>query len=157
MTGCVESGLGTLQRDIEATIEQLGRAAEQLLRDLSPEAPATGEAEGGEWRCEVPVSFPDGVGTGRVVAELFRYHDSVRLDLRMDHNRRLATPAGGPSERRCFFNDFEASVRLAPGTSELPAEFRRKVVRGIDNAIHGVQRHNRQFAQPWHQVRVAAV
>ena len=157
MTGCVESGLSALERDIETTIEQLGGAVEQLLRQLSPEEGASAESEGGEWRCEAPVSFPDGIGAGRVVAELFRYHDSIRLDLHMDHNRKVATPTGEPSERRCFFNDFEASVTLPPGATELPDEFRRKVVRGVEAAINGLQRHNRQFAQPWHQVRVAAV
>ena len=157
MTACVESGLSALERDIEATIDQLGGVVEELLRQMSPGGLVSAETEGSEWRCEVPVRFPDGVGAGRVVAELFRYHDRVRLDVRMDHNRRLATPGGAASDRRCFFNDFEASVAFAPGTTELSAEFRRNVLRGVKAAIEGVQRHNRQFAQPWHQVRVAAV
>ena len=156
MTGCVESGLSALDRDIESTIEQLGGVVEELLRQMSPDGHVSAEFDEGEWRAETPLRFPDGVGEGRVVAQLFRYHDSVRLDLHVDHNRRLATPDGGGSERRCFFNDFEASVTLAPGTAEFPGEFRRKVMRGIIAAQEGVQRHNRQFAQPWHQVRVVA-
>jgi len=157
MTGCVESGLSELDRGIEGTIEQLGRAVEGLLRQLSPGGHASAEFDEGEWRAETPLRFPDGVGEGRVVAELFRYHDSVRLDLHVDHNRCLAAPGGAPPARRCFFNDFAASITLAPGTAELPEAFRRKVARGVVAAQEGVQRHNRQFAQPWHQVKVVAV
>jgi hypothetical protein len=156
MTGCVESGPRTLERDIETTIEVLGRAAEDLLRRINPADPVSLEVEDGELRATVPLRFPDGIGEGLIIAEVFRYHDNVRLDLHVEHNRRLAPPQGGAPGRRCFFNDFEASITLPPRSTELPAEFCRKTVIGIAAAREGVQRHNRQFAQPWHQVTVVA-
>jgi hypothetical protein len=156
MTGCVESGLRTLEREIEGTIEVLGRAAEDLLRLTDADETVSVESEDGELRAIIPLRFPDGIGEGVIIAELFRYHDSVRLDVHIEHNRRFVAPRGGASDRRCFFNDFEASITMPPGTTELPSEFRKKVRVGIEVARHGVQRHNRQFAQPWHQVRVVA-
>jgi hypothetical protein len=156
MTGCVESGLGTLERDIERTIEALGRSVEELLRQTDPDGPVSVELEDGELRATIPLRFPDGIGEGEVIGELFRYNDTVRLDVRVEHNRRFAAPGGGVSGRRCHFNDFAASIAVAPRTSELPPEFCRKVLAGIQAAREGVQRHNRQFAQPWHQVSVVA-
>lgn len=156
MTGCVESGPRTLERDIETTIEALSRAAEDLLRQANAEDSVSVEAEGGEVRATIPLHFPDGVGEGLIIAELFRYHDSVRLDVHIEHNRRFAAPLGGAPGRRCFFNDFEASITLPPGTTDLPAKFCRNTLIGIAAAREGVQRHNRQFAQPWHQVTVVA-
>jgi len=104
----------------------------------------------------VPLRFPDGIGLGRVVAQLFRYRDKVRLDIEIVHNRTFARPDGAPSDRRCFMNDFIASVAIAAKTEDLETDFRRGVVSGVHAAREAVQRHNRQQIAPWNQVKVAA-
>jgi hypothetical protein len=103
-----------------------------------------------------PISFPDGIGNGAVKAELFRYRDSVRLDIHLDHDRMFAKRGGAPSERRCFMNDYVASITLADGTDDLPQKFTRKVVSGVAAARDAVRRHNRQSRGVWDEVKVAA-
>jgi hypothetical protein len=128
---------------------------EALLQRLSPGDAVANEPNDTGIRAEVPLHFPDGVGHGSLVAELFRYHDTVRLDLVVEHNRRFIRPDGAPSDRRCYLNDFQASITLARGTAELPEGFTRQVVSGVLAAREGVARHNRLHPQPWHQIRIA--
>ena len=157
MTGCLESGLSVVRHELDRTIETIGPLVEALLQRLSPGDAVNSEPTDAGVRAEVPLQFPDGVGRGSVVAELFRYHDTVRLDLVVEHNRRFVKPDGAPSDRRCYLNDFQASITLARGTTEIPEAFARQVVSGVLAAREGVARHNRLHPQPWHQIRIGAV
>ena len=157
MTGCLESGTSLLRQELDRTIEAIGPLVEALLQRLSPSEAITSELGDAGLRAEVPLEFPDGVGRGAVVAQLFRYHDTVRLDLVLEHNRRFVKPDGTASDRRCYLNDFQASVTLPRRATELPEAFQRAVVSGVLAAREGVARHNRLHPQPWHQIRIAGV
>ena len=157
MTGCLESGTTLLRQELDRTIEAIGPFVEALLQRLSPSEVVTGEPGEAGLKAEVPLEFPDGVGRGAVVAQLFRYHDTVRLDLVLEHNRRFVKPDGTPSDRRSYLNDFQASVTLQRGATDLPEAFQRAVVSGVHAAREGVARHNRLHPQPWHQIRIGAV
>lgn len=156
MTGCLESGTSVVRQELDRTIETIGPLAEALLQRLSPSEAITSELGDAGLKAEVPLSFPDGLGRGSVVAQLFRYHDTVRLDLQIEHNRRFVSPDGTPSDRRCYLNDFQASVTLPRAATELPEAFQRAVVSGVLAARDGVARHNRLHPQPWHQIRIGA-
>jgi hypothetical protein len=157
MTGCLESGLSVARQELDRTIDTLAPSVEALLERLSPKAGVVTEVTDSGFRAEVPLSFPDGIGRGTVVAELFRYHDTVRFDVVVDHNRRFVRPDGSPSDRRCYLNDYQASVTLPRGAGELPESVVRSIVSGVHAARDGVARHNRLHQQPWHEVRIAAV
>lgn len=154
MTGLVESGSPALQLELDRLIESLAPAVEALLRQLAPDEQVVTSSENSETIIEVPVRFPDGIGRGRVVASLFRYHDTVRLDLHVDHNRHFAKLNGLPSDRRCFLNDYKASVMLRVGTTQLPDEFEARVVAGVRGALDAVQRYNREHQEAWNEIRV---
>lgn len=139
------------------TVDRLVPAVEELLERIVPESVLTCLEEVAGYRFTAGLTFPDGVGQGVVVARLFRYRDGVRLDLELQHNRVFADRAGAPTDRRCFMNDFIASVRLEPGTEGLPPEFVRTTVRGVRIARDAVAAFNRDNPQPWRQVRVAPV
>ncbi len=157
MTGCLESGLSVVRQELDRTIEVIGPLVDALLQRLSPGELVTSDPSDAGLRAEVPLQFPDGVGRGSVVAQVFRYHDTVRLDILVEHNRRFLRPDGTPSDRRCYLNDFQASVTLARGATEVPEAFTRQVVSGVLAAREGVARHNRLHPQPWHQIQLGAV
>jgi len=156
MTGCTESKIPVLSRDLEETIESLVPAVEDLLQRITGAAPETTEGDRTEIVMEAPLRFPDGVGHGQVLASIFRWRDTIRLDIAVEHNRVFATPRGGTSDRRCFLNDYQASVTLEIGKDELPEGFRREVISGISAARDAVQRYNRRNNAPWNQVLVTA-
>ncbi|GIW53369.1 MAG: hypothetical protein KatS3mg081_2724 [Gemmatimonadales bacterium] len=156
MTGCVESSVSQLQAELDRLIEAKAPAVENLLHRVAPEEEVSAGFEGSEFRAEVPLRFPDGIGEGRVVARLFRYHDTVRLDIYIDHNRVMAKPDGSPSDRRCFLNDYKASVSFRPGQEEFPENFEQRVLEGIWKARDAVQNYNRRHPEPWHHIRVTA-
>ncbi len=157
MTGCVESNPVLIHRDLDETIERLAPTVESFLQHIAPNETVTSQSDGCEFRITVPVRFPDGIGRGRVVANLFRYRETVRLDIELAHNRVFAGPDGTPSPRRCFLNDFVATVTLPAGASELPIEFRRNVISGIRAAQQAVQDYNRRHTEPWNRMKVVGV
>ena len=156
MTGCTESGLALLQRELDETIEKLLPAVESLMQALASNEGVECESEDDGHAFTVPLRFPDGICTGMVVAKVFRYRERVRLDIEIAHNRVFAGTDGRHSDRRCFMNDFVASTSFAPGTEEVPNDFRRYVVSGVLAARDAVQRHNRQQTAPWNRVSVAS-
>jgi len=156
MTGCMDSSLPVICRELDETIGNLVPAVEGLLQRLTDAVPTVGELEGPGVKVTALLRFPDGIGKGEVVASLFRWRESVRLDIELAHNRAFKKPDGTASDRRCFLNDYEASITVPAGTEELPAEFQREVVSGISAARDAVQRYNRVHQAPWSQVSVTA-
>ncbi|MDH3457692.1 MAG: hypothetical protein OER90_12715 [Gemmatimonadota bacterium] len=154
--GCVESGSYLSAQQLGETVEALAPAVAVLLQRIAPTEVVSTESGGTGYRFVLPLSFPDGIGHGTVVARLFRYRDSVRLDVEIVHNRRFAKADGSPSDRRCYMNDFVASSTIAPDATELSPDFERSVLRGVLMARDGVRRHNREQAAPWNQVVIAA-
>ncbi|MFQ6047083.1 MAG: hypothetical protein ACE5PT_12140 [Gemmatimonadales bacterium] len=156
MSALIAGDVSLLERELDRTIELLLPMVEDLIQRLAPDQIVTSEVDEWGYVTSAPVRFTDGVGSGRAVAQLFRYRDMVRIDVELDHNRKLAHADGSPSERRCFLNDYVASVMLAPGSERLPDDFRRTVLRGMKGALDAVRRHNRKHSEPWHQIRVTA-
>lgn len=156
MTGCTESGLAVLQRELDETIEKLRPAVESLMETLSSNEAVEFETKDDGFAFTTPLRFPDGIGTGTVVAKLFRYRERVRLDIEIAHNRVFARPDGTMSDRRCFMNDFVASTSFDIGTDSISSDFHRYVVSGIHAAREAVQRHNRLQTAPWNRVTVAS-
>ncbi len=157
MTGCTDSSLPVICRELDETIEKLVPVVEDLLQRLSGVAPEMRETEGSGARLTVPLRFPDGIGQGQVIASLFRWREAARLDIEIVHNRAFTKPDGSASDRMCFMNDFAASIQLPVGTNELPEEFDRHVISGVLAARDAVQRYNRRSQAPWSQVQVTAV
>jgi hypothetical protein len=141
---------------VDETVGILVPTVENLLRRVCHEEPLS--AADGESGVTVTasISFPDGIGNGVVKAELFRYRDKIRLDIHLEHDRMFAKRGGAPSERRCFMNDYVASVTIPMGAEDIPQDFVRKVVSGVAAARDAVRRHNRQSRGGWDEVRVAA-
>ena len=156
MTGCTESRTPVLNRELEETIEKLVPAVEDLLQRITGAASAHTDGEGTDLEVSAPLRFPDGIGQGQVVASLFRWRDTVRLDIEIVHNRTFVTPRGTASDRRCFLNDYQASTTIEIGAAGIPENFEREVVAGISAAREAVQRYNRRNNVPWSQVAVAA-
>ncbi len=96
---------------------------QDLLRAVTMDR-VEGEREGTELRLCSPITFPDRIGSGHVVAALFWRSGDVRGDLTLEHDRMVARPDGMASERRCYLNDFVASITLGPD-DDLPAHFRK--------------------------------
>ena len=156
MTGCTESKTPVLSRELEETIENMIRAVEDLLQRVTGAAPFRTEGEGTDLEFAAPLRFPDGIGQGQVLASLFRWRNTVRLDIKIVHNRVFMTPRGIASDRRCYLNDYQASTTIATGAGGIPESFQREVISGISAARDAVQRHNRRSHAPWSQVAVAA-
>ncbi len=157
MTGCTDSSLPVICRELDETIERLAPAVEDLLQRLSDSDCIASELYGTGVKLAAPLSFPDGIGHGEVVAILFRWREAVRLDIEIVHNRTFTRPDGTASDRKCFMNDYEASITLQPGTEELPVAFRRQVIAGVLAARDAVQRHNHRHQAPWNEAKVTAV
>ena len=143
-------------RAAEETVDRLVPAVEDLVQRIVPDGVVTTVDETAGYRLTSDLSFADGVGRGRVVARVFRYREDVRLDIELQHNRVFADRGGTPTDRRCFMNDYVASIRLEVGELELPADFVRATLRGMRVAQDAVAEFNRKNPQPWRQVRVAA-
>ncbi len=107
-------------------------------------------------RIEAPVTFPDNIGSGTVMAQVTAREHTVRLELRLEHDRVFATPQKSPSPTRCFLNDYVASLTLAAEDEVLPEAFVREVVAGVHAARHAVERHNRDHPAPWFRIVVTA-
>jgi hypothetical protein len=128
---------------------------EDLLRRICHEEPTSQVVSDRAVDLQTRITYPDGIGRGLVNAQLFAYRDGVRLDVIVDHNRMFATAGGTATDRRCFLNDFVASVTLSRGTEEVPRDFVREVVSGIAAARDAVARRNRHARGAWDEIRVA--
>jgi len=156
MHGCVESGSSLLYQRLDEAVEALAPAVSALLERAATGESVMSESDDTGHRFIAPLHFPDGIGRGTITCKLFRYRDTVRVDVELVHNRMFARNDGTPSDRRCYLNDFVASCTTPAEARELPADFVRAVLRGIKAAREGVQRHNRAQSAPWSQVTVAA-
>jgi hypothetical protein len=128
----------------DAAVSRLVPSVTDLVRRATGTDPAPLRSGAGDVRLSAPLSFPDGIGRGAVVVEVFRYGAAVRVDLAIEHNRVFAARDGGPSESRCYLNDYVASVTLPLDVTELPLEFVRKVVAGVSAARTAVERYRRR-------------
>ena len=155
MTGCKDTNTALPVSDMEARLGNIVPEVVSLLQRITSVEPAVTYEAGTNVKLTSELSFPDGIGEGEIAAELFVYRDAVRLDLHLEHNRVFATGNDTPSERRCYLNDYVASVTLDADEDSLPSDFVRGVVAGVTAARDAVRRHNRGVNLPWHQVRVA--
>ena len=156
MTGCKDSNTALPDSELDARMGDLVPAVVSLLQRITSIEPAvTCDQETGA-KFTSALSFPDGIGEGEIVAKLFLYRDAVRLDLHIEHNRSFATADGRSSDRRCYLNDYVASVTLDAEEDTLPAEFVRGVVAGVGAARDAVRRYNRRASVPWNEIRIAA-
>ena len=156
MHGCVDTNLSVVSRELDEAIRAMVPAVENLMQRLSDEQPVVAEVDGTGINISVPLRLPDGIGKAEVVARLFHWREEVRLDIEIVHNRAFAQPDGTPSDRKCFLNDYHASVTRDPKSTDLTAEFERQVVSGVLAARDAVQRHNRRYDRPWNRIAVAA-
>ncbi len=154
MTGCQDSNATLPVVEIDARLESFIPAVVSLLQRITSVKP-TVTCEGTDVKFSSELSFPDGIGEGEIAVELFVYRDAVRLDLHLEHNRVFATAHSRPSGRRCYLNDFVASVTLDAEEDTLPNDFVRGVVAGVTAARDAVRRHNRRAKLPWNEIRVA--
>jgi len=154
--GCVESGSYLSVQRLAETLEALVTVVSDILKRSAGTETVSSESDDTGYRFSAPVYFPDAIGHGRVVARLFHYRDQVRVDVEVVHNRVFAKADGSPSDRRCYMNDFVATITVPAEAEQLPLDFERSVLRGVHGAREGVQRHNREQTAPWNQVRVAA-
>ena len=145
-----------IANELESEVGVLVPALDDLLSRVTGSESSVVEFERSSIRLSAPLTFPDEIGHGEVVASLFRYRDEIRLDIEVDHNRMFARPDGTASDRPCYLNDFVASVTLTPGTREFPEEFLRHVVAGVAAARDSVRRHNRRNRAPWNEFQVTA-
>lgn len=109
----------------------------------------------GELKLSAPVSFPDGVGSGELIATIFAYRGRVRADFVLEHDRVLATPDGLRTANRCFLNDFQASATMALDAPALPREFVLRTLLGLKTSLAAVQRHRQRTQAIWGAVHVA--
>ena len=142
--------------ELDTEVGVLVPALEDLLSRVTRSESTVLEFDRNSIRLGAHFTFPDEIGRGDVVANLFRYGDEIRLDIEVEHNRMFARPDGTPSDRACYLNDFVASVTLVPGTREFPEAFVRHVVAGVAAARDAVPRHNRRNRAPWNEVQVTA-
>lgn len=157
MTGCTDSQLPVVTRELDETIDRLVPAVEDLLQRLTDSASVLSEVEETEVKVTAPLQFPDGIGHGQIVARLFKWREEVRIDIEIVHDRAFTRPDGTASDRKCFLNDYEASISLSAGTDTIPSDFERQVISGVSAARDAVQRHNRRHRAPWSQVSVTAM
>jgi hypothetical protein len=155
MTRCETDNRPGLIRRLDEAVDRLVPSVTDVLRQLGPGEPSC-RLDGGIRVVSTPVRFPDGIGHGAVVARVFRYRTAVRVDVEIQHDRMLATATGNAAERRCFLNDFVASVMLPADVAALPEEFARGVLAGVRAAVSAVESHNRHHKEPWSQIRVVA-
>ena len=156
MTGCVARDSADLLRRLDGAVERLVPHVTALLGSFPSAGPVTASRAENVVSVEAPVVFPDGIGRGALVARLFRYRTSVRVDVVLTHNRMIALADGRPGDRACFLNDFSASTTLGPDAEELPERFVTKVQSGAEKAVRAVDEHNGRFPRPWGRIHVAA-
>jgi hypothetical protein len=156
MTGCVAWDPTDLLRRLDAAVERLVPQVAALLGEVAPGSAVSPSRSGNAVTLEAPVRFPDGIGRGAVVARVFRYRTSVRVDIALSHNRKIALADGRPGARVCFLNDYSASTSLGPDAECLPEAFVSEVQSGTQRALTAVDDHNERFPQPWSRIRVAA-
>ncbi len=157
MTGCTDSKLPVITRELDETIDSLVPAVEDLLQRLTDSVSVLSEVQETEVKLTAPLQFPDGIGQGQIVARLFRWREAARIDIEIVHDRAFSRPDGSASDRKCFLNDYEASISLPAGTKSLPGDFERQVISGVSAARDAVQRHNRGHCAPWNRVSVTAM
>jgi len=143
-------------RTLDAALHRVLPSVVALLRQATGREPlGVLRRDLGELRLSAAVAFPDGVGSGELVATVFAYRGNVRADVVLEHDRVLATPDGTGTGVRCFLNDFQASVTLASDEAELPPLFVQRTVQGFKDALAAVQTHRQRSKAVWGAIYVA--
>ena len=138
----------------DAAVTRLVPSVTDLVRRAAGSDAVPLRSGAGEVRLSAALTFPDGIGRGAVVVEVFRYGSAVRVDLAIEHNRVFATRSGAPSDSRCYLNDYVASVTLPLDAAELPLEFVRKVIAGVSAARTAVDRERRRDTNGWLRIAI---
>lgn len=140
---------------VDEALHRLVPSVVALLRQATGREPlGVMRRDLGELRLSAPVTFPDGVGSGELVAAIFAYRGKVRADFVLEHDRVLATPEGVRTGMRCFLNDFQASVTVPVDTAELPREFVLRTLQGLKESLAAVQRHRARSRAVWGAIYV---
>jgi hypothetical protein len=141
--------------DWKAALERLVPSVAALLRRATGQEPVRlSRPATRDITLAAPVSFPDGIGQGTLIAALFVYRSAVRLDVTLEHDRMLATPEGVHTGTPCFLNDYRTSITLGKDAAALPDAFVLRTVQGVKEARYGVDRHLKRNAQRWPTIAV---
>lgn len=143
-----------------ATVDQalervLPAVANLLLRATGNQPHRTVRRDTREVRLGSVVRFPDGVGSGELVAAVFPYRGKVRADIVLEHDRMIATSDGVRTGTPCFLNDYQTSVTVNAETTELPALFLQRTVEGVKTAVRAVDIHRKREGMRWGAIHVA--
>src|SRR5262245_62164254 len=131
MNACLNPKASLIGSELDEELAALVPSVDDLVSRVTGSEPVVTDVQCREVVLASGFAVPDEIERGEVTANLFRYRDDIRLDLRVVHNRMFARPDGQASDRACFLNDFVASITLPSGTTELPESFVRHVVAGI--------------------------
>lgn len=143
--------------DWKAALERLVPSLAQLLHRATGQEPVRMSRPAmRDITLTAPLSFPDGIGRGALVATLFVYRGAVRLDIVIEHDRMLATPEGVRTLTPCFLNDYQTSITFRDRADALPDAFVLRTLHGVKDALHAVQRHVRRSARAWPTISVVA-
>jgi hypothetical protein len=150
------AGAATITDPWQEAAERLLPAVVELVRRASRAEPSVQRRDAADLRVRAGLRFPDGIGHGELVADLFRYRNELRLDLRLEHDRMLATAVGGRTNVPCYLNDYQTSVTLSPSAPGLPQPFVVRVVEGVKGALSAVERAGAKSVVGWGLVNVVA-
>lgn len=154
--GAAGTVVGGPRTTVDDALHRLLPSVVALLRQATGREPlGVLRRDLGELKLSAPVIFPDGVGSGELVATLFPYRGKVRADFVLEHDRVLATPDGMRTSTRCFLNDFQASVMLALDVAGLPKEFVLRTLQGLAVALAAVDKHRVRTQAIWGAIHVA--
>src|SRR5512140_2672424 len=103
--GAAGTVVGT--RTVDEALHRVLPSVVALLRQATGREPlGVLRRDLGELKLSAPVLFPDGVGSGELVATVFSYRGRVRADFVLEHDRVLANQDGVRTPIRCFLNDY---------------------------------------------------
>lgn len=154
--GAAGTVVGGQRTTVDEALHRLLPSVVALLRQATGREPlGVMRRDLGELKLSAPVLFPDGVGSGELVATLFPYRGRVRADFVLEHDRVLATPDGMRTATRCFLNDFQASVTLPLDAVQLSKDFVVRTLQGLAVALAAVQKHRQRSQAIWGAINVA--
>lgn len=141
---------------VDQALERVLPAVANLLRRATGREPnRTVRRDARDVRLASAVNFPDGVGSGELVATVFRYRGKVRADFVLEHDRMIATSEGVRTGAPCFLNDYQTSITLDATAAELPPLFVQRTLDGVRAAVTAVDTHRKREGIRWGAIHVA--